>query len=132
MKFFLVLFFLSPFILSKEVPLPPIELEYTNLPSKLWCNVGSSIITLDLNNETDKNFVTYTAPLGLFKNRKEEVRVKIKRLKVSNKYISFNQRVPLPQNSLAVSVNRETLGITSSIGEGECMMPIEDWIKWYF
>ena len=104
------------------------------LPEKLFCDVGSISIQLEFNNKSGEHFVTYTSTSGnrIVMKNPEEVKVKIKRLKVSSKYIYFNQRVPLPANSITLSVNRETGGIASNFGDGKCATSEEDLIRYKF
>ena len=122
MKKLLALLLLSPLVVSEE------------LPKKLFCDVGSTSIQLEFNSQSGEHFVTYTSTSGsiyIMKNP-EEVKVKIKRLKVSPKYIYFWQGVPLPENSLYIAVNRETGGIGSSLGDGKCATSEEDLLRFKF
>ena len=122
MKKPLALLLLSPLMSGEE------------LPKKLFCDVGSISIQLEFNNKSGEHFVTYTSTSGngMVMKNPEEVKVKIKRLKVSSKYIYFYQRVPLPINSLKLSVNRETGGIASDFGDGKCATSEEDLIRYKF
>ena len=122
MKKLLALLLLTPLVSGEE------------LPEKLFCDVGSISIQLEFNNKSGEHFVTYTSTSGnrIVMKNPEEVKVKIKRLKVSSKYIYFNQRVPLPANSITLSVNRETGGIASNFGDGKCATSEEDLIRYKF
>jgi len=122
LKKLLALLLLTPLVSGEE------------LPEKLFCDVGSISIQLEFNNKSGEHFVTYTSTSGnmMVMKNPEEVKVKIKRLRVSPKYLYFVQRVPLPENSLHISVNRKTGGIASNFGDGKCATSEEDLIRYKF
>jgi len=122
MKKLLALLLLSPLVVSEE------------LPKKLFCDVGYLSIQLEFNNNSSEHFVTYTYTTGgrITMENPEKIKLKIKRLKVSNEYIYFTQRVPLPLNTLTLGINRETGGISSNLGDGKCATSEEDLIRYKF